>query len=76
MPDDQVHLVENGVGKDYIKWSNIEHAAQLALKERREAGEVMTYHLNGWVVREYPGQAIVRLAPIDAFRAEDFPELP
>ena len=76
MPDDQVQLVEHGLGKDYIKWSNIERAAQLALEERREAGEVMTYHLNGWVVREYPGQLIVRLAPIDEFRAGDFPERP
>ena len=76
MPDDQVPLAENSPGKAYIQWSNIERAAQLALVERREAGEVMTYHLDGWVVREYPGQRIVRLAPIDEFRAADFPDHP
>lgn len=41
---------------------------------RRQAnGEVMTYALDGWMVREYPGGRIERLCPVEQFRAEDFP---
>lgn len=76
MPDDVTNPVQANVDQDYIGWSNIERAARIALEKRRAAGEVMTYHLDGWVVREYPGQVIVRLAPIDGFQYEDFPDAP
>jgi hypothetical protein len=33
----------------------------------------MTYVVDGWVVREYPGCRIERLAPLAEFRDEDFP---
>ena len=74
MPDDVTSPARPSMGRDYTAWANIERAARIALEKRREAGEVMTYHLDGWVVREYPGQVIVRLAPIDEFRYEDFPD--
>ena len=73
MPDDVTTPAKEDWGKDYIRWPNIERAAKIAQEKRREAGEIMTYDLDGWVVREYPGQLIVRLAPIDEFRPEDFP---
>lgn len=73
MPDDQVTPKKSSMVKDYLSWPNIERAAQIALENRRAAGEIMTYHLDGWVVREYPGQRIVRLAPIGQWRSEDFP---
>ena len=76
MPDDVTTPTQASMGRDYIGWANIGRAARLALEKRREAGEVMTYHLDGWVVREYPGQVVVRLAPIDGFRYEDFPDAP
>lgn len=75
MPDDQTSPAGSSIGQDYISWPNIERAAKIALEKRREAGEIMTYHLDGWVVREHPGQRIERLAPIDKFRYEDFPDV-
>ncbi len=76
MPDDQIVPEKTSIIRDYLSWPNIERAAKIALEKRRESGEVMTYHLDGWVVREYPGQRIVRLAPIADFRYEDFPDDP
>ena len=51
----------------------LQRAAENSLARRRANGEVMTYELDGWVVREHPGQRIERLAPIGQFRNEDFP---
>lgn len=51
----------------------LERAAQKALAMRRASGEILTYNLDGWVVQEHPGGRIERLAPVDQFRAEDFP---
>ena len=51
----------------------LDRAAQKALERRRASGEILTYHLDGWVVQEHPGGRIERLAPIERFRAEDFP---
>lgn len=51
----------------------LELAAQRALAMRRASGEILTYHLDGWVVREFPGGRIERLAPIGQYRNEDFP---
>lgn len=51
----------------------LERAAENALAQRQPSGEVMTYELDGWVVREHPGGHIERLCPAGQFRAEDFP---
>ena len=75
MPDDQTSPAGSSTGKDYISWPNIERASKIAQEKRREAGEIMMYDLDGWVVREYPGRLIVRLAPVDEFRFEDFPDV-
>lgn len=69
----------NGSTRPEMPWTMddehaaIDLAAKKALARRRASGEIMTYHLDGWVVREYPGQRIERLAPIDEYRNEDFP---
>ena len=51
----------------------LELASAKALARRRASGEILTYHLDGWVVQEHPGGRIERLAPIGEFRNEDFP---
>lgn len=51
----------------------LQRAAENALAQRQASGEVMTYELDGWVVREHPGQRIEHLAPVGQFRNEDFP---
>ena len=71
MPDDLKTPSKTSMGKDYIE--TIKRSAEVGLQKRREAGEIMTYDLDGWVVREYPGQRIVHLAPIGQFRPEDHP---
>lgn len=73
MPDDLTPPTKSSIGKDYISWPNLERAAKIALQQRRDTGEIMTYFEDGWVMREYPGQRVVRLAPIEGFRAEDYP---
>ena len=56
-----------------VERAALQRAAEKALAQRRASGEIMTYELDGWVVREHPGQRIERLAPIGQFRNEDFP---
>jgi len=73
MPDDLIAPTASSVGKAYISWDNIQRASNIDYMKRVQAGEIMTYHLDGWVVREYPGQRIVKLAPIGQFRSEDHP---
>ena len=51
----------------------LQRAAEKALAKRRANGEILTYELEGWVVQEYPGGRLERLAPIDWFRDEDTP---
>ncbi len=51
----------------------LETAAQKALALRRADKEILTYELDGWVVREHPGHRIERLAPIGQYRNELFP---
>lgn len=48
--------------------------SRLALARRRAVGEIMTYEEAGWIVREYPGQRIVRLCPVDEFKVVDWPD--
>ena len=73
MPDDLIAPTASSVGKAYISWDNIQRASNIDYMKRVQDGEIMTYHLDGWVVREYPGQRIVKLAPIGQFRSEDHP---
>ena len=74
MPDD---VTTRGriptLGQAYLSRENMAQAAQNALEQRRASGEIMTYELDGWIVREYPGQEIVRLARVGELRAEDHP---
>ena len=51
----------------------LEEAAQRSLEQRRASGAILSYNLDGWVVREHPGGRIERLAPVGQFRAADFP---
>lgn len=51
----------------------IKQASINALAQRRASGEILLYELDGWVVNEYPGGRIERLAPVGKFRAADFP---
>lgn len=51
----------------------LRRAAENSLAQRRASGEIMTYELDGWIVREHPGERIERLAPVGQFRNEDFP---
>lgn len=64
------------IGQRCISAENLERAAALALAQRRAQGEIMTYELEGWIVREFPGQRIVRLALVEQYRSEDFPVQP
>jgi hypothetical protein len=57
----------------WASFAAIEQAAPIGRAQRIARGEIMTYVLNGWVVREFPGGRIDRLAPAATFRAEDFP---
>ena len=63
-------------GTRYISAENMERAADAALAQRRAKGEIMTYELDGWIVREHPGQGVMRLAPVGQYRSEDFPVVP
>lgn len=71
--DNEKPAPKRSLGADYISRENMELAGRLALEQRRANGEIMTYLEDGWIVREYPGQRIVKLAPVDEFRADDFP---
>lgn len=51
----------------------VDLAARKSLERRRASGEILSYVLDGWMVQEHPGGRIERLAPIEQFRAEDFP---
>lgn len=51
----------------------VDCAAQNALAQRRANGDTMTYQLDSWMVREFPGMHIERLCPVDEFTVEKFP---
>ena len=73
MPDDVKDPDTRSLLQRYITAENMELAGRIGLAQRRARGEIMTYELDGWLVREYPGQRIERLAPVGNYRAEDFP---
>ncbi len=75
MPDD-LRVDRWMLGKRYIGAENMERAAGAALEQRRAKGEIMTYELDGWIVREYPGGRIMQLARVGQYRSEDFPVVP
>lgn len=57
----------------WASFEAIRQAGDAARAARVRSGEIMTYVQQGWVVREYPGGRIERLAPVERFRDEDFP---
>ncbi|MBV0888829.1 MULTISPECIES: hypothetical protein [Komagataeibacter] len=60
----------------HYAWASFEAiriAGERAREIRAASGEIVTYVQNGWVVREFPGGQVERLAPLDEFRDEDFP---
>ncbi len=71
--DNEKPAPERSLGAEYISRENMELAGRLALEQRRANGEVMTYLEDGWIMREYPGQRIVKLAPAETYRSGDFP---
>ena len=77
MPDD---LAARGagspVGLHLITHEGIDERAAAALAQRRANGEVMTYLVDGWLVREWANQRIERLCPADRFKTEDYPPPP
>lgn len=54
----------------------ISRRSAAALADRRARGEIMTYLLDGWVCREFPGQRVVRLCRLEEFKAADYPVEP
>jgi len=70
MPDQSLPATP---GPAWASFEAVEDAARAARAHRVASGEVMTYVADGWVVREYPGSRIERLAPVAEFQDEDFP---
>jgi hypothetical protein len=74
MPDDTaVRRVVQPYGEHLVTQQGIEERAAASLAQRRANCEVMTYVVDGWMVREWPNQRIERLCPADRFKAEDYP---
>ncbi|RMI17066.1 hypothetical protein EBE87_24070 [Pseudoroseomonas wenyumeiae] len=67
------HAAPASVPQGWTSSQAVEAAARAARARRVSSGEIMTYVVDGWVVREYPGHRIERLAPLAEFRDEDFP---
>ena len=70
MPDQNVPAAPRPA---WASFETVEEAARVARAHRVASGEVMTYVVDEWVVREYPGGRVERLAPLAEFRDEDFP---
>ena len=70
MPDQSLPVTP---GSARASFEAVEEAARAARACRVASSEVVTYVVNGWVVREHPGGRIERLAPIAEFRDVDFP---
>lgn len=67
------HTHELGSSLMQVERAALKQAAIKGLARRRASGEILTYELDGSVVREHPGGRIERLAPVGQFRAADFP---
>jgi hypothetical protein len=75
MPDDvATRRIGRPYGEHLVTQEGIEERAAASLAQRRANGEVMTYIVDGWVIREWPNQRIERLCPADRFKAEDYPQ--
>ena len=61
-------------GEHLVTHEGIEERAAASLIQRRANREVMTYVVDGWMVREWPSQRIELLCPADCFKAEDYPQ--
>ena len=70
MPDHSLPITPQPA---WASFEAVEEAARAARACRIATGEVMTYMIDNWVVREHPGGRIERLAPLADFRDEDFP---
>ena len=57
----------------WASFEAIEEAGKAGRAYRVAQGEIMTYVVDGWVVREYPGGRVKRLATVGEFRSADFP---
>ena len=55
-------------GGHMLSDEEIERRSLAVLADRRARGEIMTDHLDGWAVREFPGMRIVRLCKEEDFR--------
>ena len=60
-------------GFAWASFEAVEAAGHAGRAWRVARGEIMTFVVDGWVVREFPGGRIERLAPVEEFRGEDFP---
>jgi hypothetical protein len=67
------HAAPDTIPQGWTSSQAVEAAARAARARRVSNGEIMTYVVDGWVVREYPGRRVERLAPLAEFRDEDFP---
>jgi hypothetical protein len=75
MPDDvATRRTERPYGEHLVTQVGIEERAAASVSQRRASGEVMTYIIDGWVVREWPNRRVERLCPVDRFKAEDYPQ--
>ncbi len=75
MPDTST-IAEHTIEEKEPAWARfeaVERAGRFGRAKRVASGEIMTYVMDGWVVREFPGGRIDRLAPLADFRNEDFP---
>ncbi|WP_010518344.1 MULTISPECIES: hypothetical protein [Komagataeibacter] len=67
------YKTQDSPGYEWASFEAIRIAGERAREVRAASGEIMTYVQNGWVVREYPGGRVERLALLEEFRDEDFP---
>ncbi len=61
-----------GAGFAWASFEAVEAAGQAGRAWRVARGEIMAFVVDGWVVREFPGGRIERLAPVERFCSEDF----
>ena len=67
------HAIVDVEDPPWASFEAVEKAGRAARADRVARGEIMTYVIDGWVVREFPGGRIERLATVAEFRDKDFP---
>jgi hypothetical protein len=70
MPDHSLPMTPRPA---WASFEAVEEAAHASRACRVATGEMMTYVVGNWVVREHPGGRIEQLALLADFRDEDFP---